>query len=243
MGQFDYYVAGSYGLWPTLAPDGQAPLAYSLCKYAISANHPVFSDDMYTDDDRRIREHPLVGEYSARAFLAVPLKGGDDEPVGAITVLDTAARSWTAGDLLKMSDIAELVGPVVTEPSDAPLPITSLDTAGLLHSMQEAFVAINYDSVVVGFNRAAQELLGWRPDQVHGQRIEKTLCPDYDEQIISRLLLQLRFAPSQVRMRQQLRLRHSDGHVVVGLASFSMVHGSAGSLLCAFITRPEDSIP
>jgi len=239
VGQFDYHLAGGYGLWPDLAADGHAPLAYSVCKYVVSAGHPVSSEDMLADDDSRIREHPLAVEYGARAFLGVPLRDATEEPVGAITVLDTAARPWTAAQLLKIVDVADLIGPVSTDLNGTPLPITALDSAGILHGMQEAFVAINGDAVVVGYNSAAQELFGWPTDQVCGRPIEETLFPDYQDQIMRELLTQMRFAPSQLRMRQQLLLRHEDGHLLTVPASLSMVHGSVGSLLCAFIVRSD----
>ena len=238
VGEFDYYFAGGYGMWPTLAPDGHAPLSHSLCKYAVSSDHPVLSENML-DDDKRIRQHPLTVEYGARAFLAVPLRGATGRPVGALTVLDTVPRSWTAANLVKLSDVTELIGPVSTEPADTPLPASALDSASLLHSMQEAFVAITSDSIIVGYNRAAHELFGWAPEQVCGKSIEDTLFSGHDGQVMGELLSQLRFAPSQVRMRRRLRIRTCDGDLVEVSASLSMVRGSAGSLLSAFINQAD----
>ncbi|WP_164465950.1 PAS domain S-box protein [Actinoplanes teichomyceticus] len=241
VGELEYYFAAGYGMWPDLAPEGHAPLSHSLCKFVVSADHPVLSENMLTDDDRRIREHPLAVDYGARAFLAVPLRGGAGEPVGALTVLDTVPRPWTAADLLKINDVAELIGPIPAERPETPLPTTALDTAGLLRSMQEAFIAITSDSVVVGFNHAAEQMLGWAADQVCNRPIEQTLCPEYEDQIMSRMLGEMRFAPSQVRMRRELRLRTRNGDLLTVPASLSMVHGSAGSLLCAFINATEVS--
>ncbi|MEU4563669.1 PAS domain S-box protein [Actinoplanes sp. NPDC023936] len=239
VGELDYYFAGGYGMWPALASEGHAPLSHSLCKYAVSSDHPVLSENMLDDDDKRIRQHPLAVEYGARAFLAVPLRGATGRPVGALTVLDTVPRSWTAANLLKLCDVAELIGPVSTEPADTSLPASALDSASLLHSMQEAFVAITSDSVVVGYNRAAHELFGWAPEEVCGRSIEDTLCLGHEDQIMSELLSQSRFAPSQVRMRRRLRLRTRDGRLIEVSASLSMVRGSAGSLLSAFINQTD----
>ncbi|MEU4626185.1 PAS domain S-box protein [Actinoplanes sp. NPDC023801] len=238
VGEFDYYFAGGHGMWPNLAPDGHAPLSHSLCKYAVSSDHPVLSENMLHDDDKRIRQHPLTVEYGARAFLAVPLRGATGRPVGALTVVDTVPRSWTAANLLRLGDVVELIGPVSTEPADTPLPASALDSASLLYSMQEAFVAITSDSIVVGYNRAAYELFGWAPSEVCGRSIEDTLCSGHEDQM-GELLSQLRFAPSQVRMRRPLRLRTHDGELIEVSASLSMVRGSAGSLLSAFIDQAD----
>ena len=235
VGEFDHYFAGGYGMWPALVSAGHAPLAYSVCKYMVSADHPVCSEDMLTDDDVRLHEHPLAEQYGVRAFLGVPLRDATDQPVGAITVLDTTARPWTATQLLRMVEIAEMIGPVSLAPDDAPLSVAALDTACLLDSMQEAFVAVNGNSLVVGLNRAAQELLGWSPEQVCGRPIEETMCPDYQGEPTGQALARMRFAPSGVRMRQRLRLRHQDGRLMAAQVSMSMVHGAAGTLLCAFI--------
>ncbi len=237
--QFDFTFAGGYGIWPDLRAEGRAPLTHSVCKYMVSAGNPVCSDDMLADDDVRIREHPLVRQYGVRSFLGAPLRDETGEPVGAITVLDTAARSWTAAQMLRIVDVAELLGPVSTAQDGAPLTVTALDSANLLHSMEEAFIAIDWNATVVGFNRAAQELLGWSSDEVCDRPIEDTLCPSYQREVMSELLSQMRLAPCKVRIHRDLRLRHQDGRTLRARTSLSTVHGAAGTVLCAFIT-PSD---
>jgi hypothetical protein len=52
------YFAGVWGAPESLAADRRQSVAYSVCKYAVSADHPVGSGDMWADPE--LRRHPLV---------------------------------------------------------------------------------------------------------------------------------------------------------------------------------------
>lgn len=236
VGQLEHHFAGAHGVCPTLVARRCLPLSHSVCKYVVSADHPVCSDDMLADDDLRMREHPLAVEYGIRAFLGVPLRDTDDQPIGALTVLDTAPRAWSPAQVSALVEIAELLGPVPVEPAAPALAVAALDSASLLDSVQEAFVAVDPDAVVVGFNRAAQDMLGWAAAEVCGRPIADTVFPDYHGEPTGEALARLRLAPPGLRIREHMTVRHGDGRLVPAAVSLSMVRGSAGALLCAFIT-------
>lgn len=240
VGQFEHHYAGTYGVSQELVSHGRAPLAYSVCKYVVSADRPVCSEDMLADNDVHIREHPLALRYGVRAFLGVPLRDRDDQPIGAITVHDTTPRTWSAAQLLLLVELADLLIPIPVDDAGKSTAVAALDTASLLDSVQEAFVAVDPDAVVVGFNRAAQDMLGWPVDEVCGRPIDETIFPDYHGEPTGEALSRLLLAPPGLRLREHLEVRHRDGRRLGAQVSLSVVRGSAGSLLCAFITEPVE---
>ncbi|GIF17182.1 GAF domain-containing protein [Actinoplanes teichomyceticus] len=237
VGQQDEYFAGMHGLPARLADGGQAPLTYSVCKYVVSADAPVCSPDMAADEDPRLREHPLHTEYGVRAFLGVPLRDADDQPVGSLSVLDPAARQWNDADLTTLAEIAHLLDrrPGTTEQPAATT--AALDPVALVQGMTEAFVAVDPHGVVVAFNPAAQDLLGWPADEVCGRHLDDTMLPDYDGRPIDEALGRLFATSTTARaVPRRVILRHRDGHRLPAQMVLSVVPGAAGALACAFLT-------
>jgi PAS domain S-box-containing protein len=237
VGHRSEHFAGVHHLPSDLAAGGQAPLAYSVCKYMISEDAPVCSPDMAVDDDVKLREHLLHTEYGVRAFIGVPLRDGDDQPVGSLTVLDTAVHQWSDANLSTLVEIAHLLDPLPgTCEQFGSAAVAALDPAALVDSVQEGFIAVDPRGVVVGFNRAAQELLGWTEQQVCGRHLDDTVLPGYDGRPIDEALGRLFTAPTARRVPRRVSVRHRDGHRIPASMELSVVHGAAGALACAFFT-------
>ena len=237
VGQHDEHFAGVHGLPSGLAHGRQAPLAYSVCKYMVSEDAPVCSPDMAADDDSKLREHPLLTEFGVRAFLGVPLRDADDQPIGSLSVLDHTARQWSDEDLSTLVEIAHLLDPIpVTAEQPTGAMTAALDPAELVDSMREAFVAVDRHGTVVEFNRAAQELLGWPLEQVRGRALGDTVLPDYEGRPIGEALGRLFAAPAARGVPRRVSLRHRDGSRLPVQMLLSVIRGAAGALACAFIT-------
>jgi PAS domain S-box-containing protein len=236
VGADEEHFAGLHGVPWSPAAGRQAPMAYSVCKYVVSADHPVSCDDMTAEQDRRVREHPLVSEFGVRAFIGVPLRDGDGRPVGSLSVLDDRARRWTEDELSTLVEMAGLLSPVPVDARAAPGPVADLDTGGLLDGLQEAFVAVDAGGTVVGWNAAARDLLGFDAEQVCGHPLRDTVLPDYGGRPVGEALARLFAAPEARRVLRQVVLRHRDGHKVPASVALSMVRGTHGALACAFIT-------
>ena len=192
------HVAGSFGVPATLA--GGASLAYSVCKYVVSADAPVRVADMAADDDPQLRDHPLCSEYGVRAFLGVPLRDAGDRPLGSLTVLDTDARAWTDAQLSTVLEVAELIGPLpATDTAPA-----GIDPGVVLDTMAEAVVALDPDGRVAGWNRAAQDMFGHTAQQATGRPLGELLRAVYDA--------------------GSARLRHRDGRTVYADVRFTATH-------------------
>ncbi|MDI6105751.1 ATP-binding protein [Actinoplanes sp. NEAU-A12] len=230
--QEEYFV-GVHGLPEPFREPRRAPLAYSLCKYVVSQDHPISSGDMRRDS-AELCEHLLTTEFGVRAFLAVPVRDNAGRPVGSLTVVDTVVRQWNDDQLTALLEIAEVLRP---PPTAATTPgVEGLDSAALLDSVQEAFLAVNPDGVVVGFNRAARDLLGFTAAEVCGRPLQDQLLPDYDGQPISAAIDRLFAAAPDRPVTRQVNLCHRDGHRLPANVSLSVVRGASGALACAFLT-------
>ncbi|WP_229069076.1 ATP-binding protein [Actinoplanes sp. DH11] len=234
VGDEEEHFVGVHRLPESLTAQGRAPLAYSVCKYIVSQDHPVFVGDMLTDDTGQLRDHPLATEYGVRAFLGVPVRDSRDRPVGSLTVLGTETRQWTDDDVAALVEIAEVLRP--PDARDSTPEIGTLDTEDLLDSAQEAFLAVKPDGVVAGYNRAAEELLGFTADEVCGRHLDHSLLPHYDEQPIGAALDRLFTAAPERQLLREITVRHRAGHRLTVTASLSVVRGTAGALACVFLT-------
>jgi signal transduction histidine kinase/PAS domain-containing protein len=124
VGRDEEHLAGAYGLPGRLCSGLVLPMDYSVCKYVVSADHPVRGDDMLDGTDPHLVEHPLATDHGVRAFLGVPVRDGDDRPVGSLVVLDTEPRTWTddeAGILLEIAELLHL------QNRDRPAPAGAVD--------------------------------------------------------------------------------------------------------------------
>ncbi|BCJ47645.1 hypothetical protein GCM10010168_20030 [Actinoplanes ianthinogenes] len=228
------YFAGVHDLPAELTGEGRAPLTYSVCKYVVSRGRPVWSADLLTEKSPDLREHPLVRSFGMRAFAGVPLRDAAGQPLGSLTVFDTVARPWTAEQLTTLTEVAALLRDA--DRSAGPDAVAGLDTAALLDSMQEAFLAIDPDGIVAGFNRAAHRLLGYTAEQVCGRHLDDCLLPGYDGQPIDFALGRLFEAAPRRPVLRSLTMRHRDGHRLPVQASLSVVRSAAGALACVFLT-------
>ena len=118
-----------------------------------------------------------------------------------------------------------------------PASAAALDAAALVDTMKEAFIAVDPRGVVVQFNQAAQDLLGWHANEVRGRHLDDTVLPDYDGRPIGEALKRLFTAgPGAGAVPRRVRLRHRAGHRLPARMVLSVVRGGAGALACAFVT-------
>jgi signal transduction histidine kinase/PAS domain-containing protein len=163
------HTAGVYDLPPELVRGQGAPLSLSVCKYVVSADHPVFSEDMAADPE--LHDHRLAVEHGVRAFLGVPLRGTDDQPLGALTVLDVRPRRWTDNDASVLLVVGQVIGPIPVTEDTCPVGLGGCDPyhpAGflnaLLDSLDPAVLGCVGDGDVVLANEALRRVLGLPPD-------------------------------------------------------------------------------
>ncbi|GAA3382655.1 PAS domain-containing protein [Cryptosporangium minutisporangium] len=231
------YFAGSFGAPASLVEGGRASIAYSVCKYMVSADAPVHSVDMLADDDVRVRTHPLATEYGVRAFLGVPLRDSEDRPVGSLGVMDLRPRAWSEGDFGALVEVAGLLDQApATAPISAPGGLADLDTAAALDAIAEAFLTLDADATVTGWNAAATELLGYSADEACGQPVAELLDAEYAGLPARELVTQLLSGELPAPLAGPVLLRARDGRRVHAHARLTVIHSRAGASVCVFLT-------
>jgi PAS domain S-box-containing protein len=168
-------LAGRFGVPEPLTAVRRVPLSLSVGKYVVSADQPVAVPDMAADPD--LRGHPLL-ELGIRSFLGVPLHDTAGEPLGSLCVFDNNVREWTRGELAVLQDVVGVMDPVPARLAATVPALPDLDSTVLLEFVQEAFVAVDVDGLIVGWNRAAENMFGWRADEALGQRMDQLILVD-----------------------------------------------------------------
>ncbi|MET3430107.1 PAS domain S-box-containing protein [Actinoplanes tereljensis] len=231
------HFVGSFGLPAVLSAGAPIPVAYSVCKYVVSADHPVTSDDMSADPD--LRDHALAVEFGARAFAGVPLRDTADRTVGSLLVVDVVPRAWTGADLELLVEISALLAglPAAEEyPGTDPDVLAGLDAAAVLDGVQEAFVAVDATGAVRAWNPAAQALLGWSGAEAQGRQFDELLLTEASGQRFRDGLPGLIAAAGpQSGWIERVPIRHRDGHELPVRAVVSTLRGRSGPFVCVFL--------
>lgn len=240
VGKDHEHFAGSFGVPASLAPDGQLPAAYSVCKFTVNTDAPVGCEDMHAETDPLVREHPLAAEYGVRAFLGIPLRDADDRPLGSVTVLDTRPRVWTDADLATLIEVADLIGPV---PTASPIPAqpvwAAVEPAAVFDAVAEAFLVLDAEGVVTGWNNAAQDMFGHTAAQACGQPVEQLLNAEYRGRPVREAVTELLAgAASGVarRLAGAVLVHHRGGRPIHAQVRLSVLRSAAGAMVCAFLT-------
>lgn len=86
----------------------QTDRASSFCAHAIAIDAPLVVED--TSKNERFASNPLVIGHPRIAFYAgVPVRARSGEPLGALCIIDTHARSLAWEDLLSLKELASQV--------------------------------------------------------------------------------------------------------------------------------------
>ncbi|MGD9965686.1 MAG: MBL fold metallo-hydrolase [Hyphomonadaceae bacterium] len=79
-----------------------------FCSHAILENEPLIVNDALRDD--RFADNPVViGEPHVRFYAGIPLHAANGARVGALCIVDTKPRNFSAAQLSMLKDIALLV--------------------------------------------------------------------------------------------------------------------------------------
>ena len=106
LGDVQIAVAGT-GL-PPGGVGAQLPLADSLCAVALAVDGPLVVPDAAHDD--RVRDRAPVRSGLIGAYLGIPLRVADGEPVGVLCALDGEPRQWADHDVTLLRQLADSVG-------------------------------------------------------------------------------------------------------------------------------------
>lgn len=100
------FFKSALGLAEPWASRRETPLTHSFCQFAVSSAEPLIVFDA--------REHPFlrdncaVTELGVVAYAGVPLVTSNDQVLGALCVVDSQPRQWTADEVSILRDLAAM---------------------------------------------------------------------------------------------------------------------------------------
>ena len=92
------------GLPEDWAEAGETPLSHSYCRLVVNEDAPLVVTDAGVDE--RVRDNPATSEASIGAYLGVPVRAPDGEPLGSFCVMHRMPRAWTADEVAILGDLA-----------------------------------------------------------------------------------------------------------------------------------------
>lgn len=95
---------GMLGLPEPWAGRRTLPHSHSLCRFVVASGQPLVVSDVRADD--RLRTSPAVADLGMVAFGAMPLTDGEGLVLGALCAIDHEPRTWDAGELADLEDLA-----------------------------------------------------------------------------------------------------------------------------------------
>ena len=85
----------------------QTPLSHSFCQHVVADGEPLVVVDARTNP--RVKDNLAIPELNVIAYLGVPVRGPDHAPLGALCVIDSKPRDWSADDVKMLSRLADCV--------------------------------------------------------------------------------------------------------------------------------------
>lgn len=89
----------------------QTPLSHSFCKHVVLSNRSLVVS--YATEHPMVQTNPAITELGVMAYLGVPVKTPDGNPVGALCVIDNEPRTWGCRDVLNLERLADVTNDVI----------------------------------------------------------------------------------------------------------------------------------
>jgi PAS domain S-box-containing protein len=85
----------------------ESPFSHSFCKHVVASGEMLVVDDSLLHE--LVRDNAAVIEDNVAAYLGAPLIMSGGEVVGALCVIDHAARYWTQEEIELLTDLSKAV--------------------------------------------------------------------------------------------------------------------------------------
>jgi PAS domain S-box-containing protein len=140
----------------------------------LLADAPVVLDDL--GDADRFPGSNLLRAHGVISGMGVVIPG-ETQPFGVLAVHTTCRRRFSDDDIYFLQSVAALLATAVQRArSEAALRMQ----AQLLDAVGQAVMATSLDGTIQYWNAAAEQLYGWRADEVIGKSIIEVTSAGYD---------------------------------------------------------------
>ncbi len=166
-------IKSSLGLPEPWGSRRNAPLTCSFCQQVLSSGETLLIPD--------VRLHRLasgshsIQEFGIAAYAGIPLTTVTGHRIGVMCVLDTSPRAWTRTDAALLADLAATVEREIELRGVVDHQESFLDSTG------EGIYGVDLRGCCTFINRAASEMLGYRPDEIVGQNMHYLIHHHYPD--------------------------------------------------------------
>jgi signal transduction histidine kinase len=98
------FFPAAVGLGEPWRSRGETPLSMSFCQHVVVGDAPLVVVD--SPQDARVAGNGAIGELDVVAYLGVPLRAPDGQPLGSVCAIDHRPRTWSDGDLEVLEQVA-----------------------------------------------------------------------------------------------------------------------------------------
>ncbi len=146
LGDADHQSIASSVRTPALATL-HTPAVVALCQHSADADRPLFVADVRARP--RTRDAMTLAASGVVAYARLPLVAPDGAALGALCVLDTRTRDWTAGEAATLTDLAAALAALVGDGR----------TAGTSRAGEARLLALHGASVLLAAQRRPAAVL------------------------------------------------------------------------------------
>jgi PAS domain S-box-containing protein len=149
--------AGRSGPWSRAR---ELPLDHTFCREVVERDAPLVVEDARTD--ACLAASAAVRELGLVAYAGVPVRASEGHALGALCVIDTAPRAWTAREMELLADAAVLAGHRIAKRRAAirARRWSEAVSHGLVEGAPVGIVVMGPDGTVEMANRAFAHLVG-----------------------------------------------------------------------------------
>ncbi|CAA9361444.1 MAG: hypothetical protein AVDCRST_MAG36-2674 [uncultured Nocardioidaceae bacterium] len=228
---------GLCGLEEPWATSRHMPLAYSFCQYVVSDAAPFVVSDAREHD--LLRRNRAVADLQLTAYAGYPILDDGGRVLGSFCALDTVPREWTDADLRRLEGLARVAArEVAHHRTTRQLALTAQQHVALIESALEAIVSADLDGRIVSWNRHAEDLFGWRVEEVLGRLVEDVIIPERLAAAHAGAFAKVAAGAPSTLTGQRIRVPavHRDGReLLVELSLTTSVQGPDGTRFHAFM--------
>lgn len=98
------YFTAQIGLPSPWRERRETPLSHSFCQYVKRAENVLIVENARVHAD--LKTNLAVRDFDVVAYLGVPIRAPGGAVIGALCVIDTEPRAWSAQDAARLSDLA-----------------------------------------------------------------------------------------------------------------------------------------
>lgn len=146
--------------------------------YAFRARRPVRVKEYGASETTRVRS-TLEENHGVESVLAVPVESADG-PSGVLLIADVTVRAFTDRETDLAQQVANVVGETIARHrARQELSKSEARTRAVLDNTVEGIITIDPDGTVRSFNKAAEEIFGYRAEEVLGRNVSMLMPEPY----------------------------------------------------------------